>query len=189
VLCVGNPFRRDDGVAAAVADLARRTLPATVRILDSDGEPARLAEAWRGADLAIIVDASRSDLPAGTVRRIEVGLHGHLGPGSAVGLPAAQGTSTHGWSIGDAVELGQALRRLPQRLVVFSVEGEDFGAGVGLSAPVEGAVDDVVHRIAREVSDTAEMSGPAAIDETTAIGGMSVADARSARPSATAEVG
>ena len=181
VLCVGNPFRRDDGVATAVAEMARHRLPATWRILESDGEPARLVEAWRDADLAIVVDASRSDLPAGAVRRIDVGLHGDLGLGSAVGLPAVQGTSTHGWSLGDAVELGRALRRLPQRLVVFSVEGDDFGAGVGLTALVEGAVDDVVGRIAGEMSDTAEMRETAEHDR------MTGSDAPSGRASAASE--
>lgn len=156
MLCVGNPFRRDDGVAAAVAGLARRTLPATRRVVESDGEPARLVEAWRDADLAIVVDASRSDLPAGAVRRIDIELDGGIGAGIGAGLPTVQGTSTHGWSVGDAVELGRALGRLPRRLVVYTVEGDDFSQGIGLSAPVEQAVGDVVRRIVREMGDTSD---------------------------------
>jgi hydrogenase maturation protease len=158
LLCIGNPFRRDDGVAAAVADRARRTLPVTPRIparhiIECDGEPARLVEAWRDAELAIIVDASRSDLPAGAIRRIDVGLDGDVDAGIGAGLPTTQSTSTHGWSVGDAVELGRVLNRLPRRLVVYSVEGDDFGEGIGLSAPVGRAVDDVVRRVAREMSE------------------------------------
>ncbi|HET6953975.1 MAG TPA: hydrogenase maturation protease [Acidimicrobiales bacterium] len=72
VLCVGNPFRRDDGVAAAVAGPARRALPPEVRVMELDGEPARVVEAWAGAGLAVVVDAARSGAAPGTIRRIEV---------------------------------------------------------------------------------------------------------------------
>ena len=38
VLCVGNPFRRDDGVASAVAGLLRSALPEGVPVVELDGE-------------------------------------------------------------------------------------------------------------------------------------------------------
>ena len=37
------------------------TRPRRVELLVSDGEPARLIEAWSGADLAVVVDAVRAD--------------------------------------------------------------------------------------------------------------------------------
>ncbi|HEU6446448.1 MAG TPA: hypothetical protein VFL61_15450, partial [Gaiellaceae bacterium] len=64
VLCIANPFRHDDGVASAVAELARRTLPSDVQVLELDGEPARIVDAWAGSDLAIVIDAARSNAPA-----------------------------------------------------------------------------------------------------------------------------
>ena len=169
LLCIGNRFRRDDGVGAAVADLARWTLPAGPRVVESDGEPALLVEAWRDADLAIVVDASRSEMAAGAVRRIDVGLDGDAPTGVAAGLPTGPGTSTHGWSLGAAVELGAVLCRLPRRLVVYSVEGEDFGSGIGLSAPVGSAVGDVVRRIAGEMRSLAN-GHPAATSDPSEVG-------------------
>jgi hydrogenase maturation protease len=47
--------------------------------------------------------------------------------------------------------LARALDRLPGRLVVLAVEGADFGAGTGLSAPVAAAVDGVVRRVPTQV--------------------------------------
>ncbi len=143
VLCIGNPFRHDDGVASAVAELARRSLPSRVGVLELDGEPARIVDAWARSELAIVIDASRSNARPGSIRRIEVGAHDLL--------PAMRPASTHGYALGDAVELGRALGRLPERLVVYAVEGTDFSEGPGLSDLVAAAVPDVVDRVAEEV--------------------------------------
>jgi hydrogenase maturation protease len=154
VLCIGNHFRRDDGVAFAVAERARDSLPPTVRVVELDGEPARLVDAWADADLAVAVDAGRSDAPAGTVRRIEVTDGGPL--------PATRPASSHAYSLGDAVKLGRALGRVPARFVLYAVEGLDFSDGPGLSEPVARAVPDVVARVVEDAlasMDAAQASG------------------------------
>ena len=64
VIGVGNRYRRDDGAGPAVLDaLAADPTAARARLLELDGEPARVVEAWAGADLAIVVDALCSDDP------------------------------------------------------------------------------------------------------------------------------
>ena len=150
VVCLGNPFRRDDGVAGAVADRLRPCLPAGVRLVELDGEPTRLVDAWTGADLAVVIDAARSGAVPGSVRRIEVTI-GEL-------VPAGRPTSTHGYSVGDALDLGRALDRMPTRLVVHAVEGADFGEGPGLSEAVAAAVPRVVAAV---LADLAEPRGTA----------------------------
>jgi hydrogenase maturation protease len=149
VIGVGNRYRSDDGVGPAVLDaLAATTTAPRPLLIELDGEPARLVEAWAGADLAIIVDALRSDLAvAGTVRRVEVGEDvGVLGNSSG----AAAGS--HALGVGTAAALGRALGRMPGRLVVFAVEGANFGHGEELSQPVRRAVADVATRIAAEIA-------------------------------------
>jgi hydrogenase maturation protease len=143
VLCIGNPFRRDDGVANAVAARAAPALPEGVAVIELDGEPTRVVDAWTGARLALVVDAARSGDPAGTVRRIEVDRNGVV--------PSSRPASTHGYGLGDAVDLGRVLGQLPDRLVVYTVEGEDYSQGPGLSEPVARAVPDVVTRLVEEV--------------------------------------
>ena len=54
--------------------------------------------------------------------------------------------------IGTAAALGHALGRMPARLVVFAVEGANFGHGEGLSQPVRRAVCEVTARIAAEIA-------------------------------------
>ena len=144
VLCIGNPFRRDDGVANAVAERAVLALPEGVAVVELDGEPTRIVDAWMSAATAIVVDATRSGAPAGTIRRMVVDGKGPV--------PPARRASTHGYGVGDAVELGRVLGQLPERLVVYTVEGEDYSIGPGLSAAVARSVPDVVARLVEEVS-------------------------------------
>lgn len=162
VIGVGNPFRGDDGVGAAVAERVRRDAQASaggdgVEVTCLDGEPARIVEAWDGAGLAVLVDATRSGTAAGTITRIEVDLAGGDGDGRpddglAAGHPTSGAGGTHGAGVGEAAALGRALGRGPRRLVVFGVEGADFGPGPGLSPPVEAALDTVTALVARELS-------------------------------------
>ena len=68
--------------------------------------------------------------------------------------------SSHALGIPDALRLGQALDRIPGRLLVFAVEAGTLDTGVGLSPPVADAVPDVVDAVLRELS---RLSGPAAV--------------------------
>ena len=144
MICIGNPFRRDDGVAGAIAERLRFRLPAGAAVVELDGEPARVVEAWDDVDLAVVVDAARSGVDPGQVRRIEVD--------ADVVLPAGPRTSTHGQSLADALLLGRALGRMPRRLVVHAVEGDDFGHGPGLSAMVAAAVPGVADGVLAELA-------------------------------------
>ena len=145
VLCIGNSFRRDDGSGPAVGDALRERRARSVAVVDLDGEPARVVELWDDADLAVVVDAARSGQAAGTVERREVGVR------SGAIVPAARAASTHGWSLGDALELGRSIDRLPRRLVVFTIEGADFAMGPGLTAAVGDAVATVARRVVDEL--------------------------------------
>ena len=129
VIGVGNAFRRDDGAGLRALAHARACLPAGVTVVESDGEPARLLDAWDGADLAVVVDAARSGAAPGTVLRAEVGRDP---------LPApVPGGSTHALGVGEAIALGRALGRMPGRVVVYGIEGERFNDGIGLTDAVE----------------------------------------------------
>lgn len=138
VIGVGNEFRRDDGVGPAVA---RAVSALGVRAEITDGDPVRLMEAWADADLVVVVDAVRCT-PArpGRVHRMSF-----LGTGGSA-------TSSHGFGVPEAVELAEALDRLPRRLVVLAVEVSDVAFGPGLSAPVAAAVPELVREVLREVA-------------------------------------
>jgi Ni,Fe-hydrogenase maturation factor len=40
---------------------------------------------------------------------------------------------------------------MPSRVIVYGIEGKDFGQGEGFSPEVEGAVDEVTQRIIRDL--------------------------------------
>ena len=142
VIGVGNPFRRDDAVGMLAARRVRVRLGDVLDIdfVESDGEPTRLLDAWEGARFAVVIDAVHShSSPPGHVHRLDVG------PEEGLAMPGSTATS-HGLGPGDAIALGRALGRLPERLVVYGIEGADFAEGEGLSPPVDAAVAEVVDR-------------------------------------------
>jgi hydrogenase maturation protease len=62
-------------------------------------------------------------------------------------------SSTHAIGIADTIELARALGRLPSRVLVYGVEGADFGTGHGLTPAVEAAVGRVVAAIAADLKE------------------------------------
>ena len=152
VVGVGNAVRGDDAAGLVVAERVRRRAADGVDVVECEQEPTRLLDAWAGADLALVVDASLSGAEPGTIRRFDA---------IAEHVPARTfRSSTHAFGIGDAVELGRALGRLPERVVVFGIEGADFALGSGLSAPVASAVDEVAEAVLGELEEAACTSEP-----------------------------
>lgn len=147
VIGIGNPDRGDDGAGAAAAALLRACdLPPWVSIVDGDGDPARLLDAWDGAELAVVVDAVHSHTaPVGHVHRLSVR------GGSPVQLAPGAPTS-HGLGPGDAISLAAALDRLPGAVLVFAIEGDRFELGDTMSAAVSAGVVQVVDEIATLVA-------------------------------------
>lgn len=151
VIGVGNDYRRDDGVGwAVIAGLRQRPLPPGTVLSTCDGDPGRLIGLWEGARLAVVVDAAHAH-PAtpGRVHRLAVDV-GRLAQQSA--------TSSHGLGLGEAVELARALGLLPERLVVYAVEGADGGFGTGLSPAVAAGVADLVEAVEAEIEAVGERS-------------------------------
>jgi len=143
VVGVGNPWRSDDAVGLVVARRLREVLPAEVEVLERAGEPTGLIDAWEGADAVWLVDALSSGASPGTVHRLDA---------SEQPLPAALfRTSTHHFGLAEAVELGRALGRLPQQLVVYGIEGANFGAGDELTPEVDLAAEAVARAVREEV--------------------------------------
>ncbi len=139
IIGVGQPLRGDDGAGPAVIEDLRARMAPGVAIVACGADPASLMEAWSGAAEAVVVDAVQSGAAPGTIHRIDA---------VAAPLPARFRTVTsHGLGLAEAIELARALGRLPRRLDVIGIEGQDFSAGAGLST----AVADAVARVVREL--------------------------------------
>jgi hydrogenase maturation protease len=143
VIGIGNPYRGDDAVGLVVAQRVRERALSGVTVLECLGEGTTLMEAWNGADAVIVVDAVKA----------------HTAPGSIYRLDARQKPipadffhySTHAFSVAEAIELARALDQLPRWLVVYGIEGRDFGAGGEMSSEVAGAAQEVAERILKDI--------------------------------------
>ncbi len=141
---LGNRYRHDDGAGLAVAARVRAAHLPGVAVTELEGEPVSLIDAWDGARLVYLADAVSSGGKPGAVYRYD----------AAEGLPPAplRHRGTHAFSVADVVELSRALHRLPPQLIIFGIEGADFGAGTGLSHRVEQAVGTAVKRLVSELT-------------------------------------
>ena len=72
VIGIGNRWRRDDGAGLEVARRLRESSPPGVEILEQEGEPAGLLEAFSHAHEALVIDGVSSGAPPGTLHRFEV---------------------------------------------------------------------------------------------------------------------
>jgi hydrogenase maturation protease len=141
VIGVGNAYRSDDAAGLLVA---RRLRERGVEALEYEGEPVALLDAFAGRDAVVLVDAVRSGAPPGTVHRADA---------SEQPLPTElrSAPSTHLVGVAEAIELGRALGRLPARVIVYGIEGEQFVAGEELSPSVAAAIDPLVEAVLAEV--------------------------------------
>jgi hydrogenase maturation protease len=158
---IGNSLRRDDGVGPALVDAVGELGLPGISLFISDGEPSRLLDAWSGASLAVLVDATHSQPqePARIHRTVLLPARTRaLGGISAAVRQSPGSASTHGLGICDAIGLAEALGRLPQRLVTFAVEAADIGYGAGLSGAVAACLPDLIRAVLAEFGSAWEPS-------------------------------
>jgi hydrogenase maturation protease len=143
VIGVGNDYGGDDAVGRIVARDLKSIEGDRVRVVEETGEGAALIEAWKRADLVIVVDAVRSFAAPGTIYRFDT---------ETQPIPSRLFChSTHAFSLAEAIELARALGQLPGKLVVYGIEGKNFEPGAELSIEAKAAVGEVVRRIREEL--------------------------------------
>jgi len=121
VICLGNADRGDDGIGPRIAMRLRRERDLPAEVITHRGDAVGLLERWRGYRHVVLVDAVVGDGSPGTVRRFDASFER---PPLALG-----GTSTHGLSAADAIELARALGDLPPVVDIVAVEARTFAPG------------------------------------------------------------
>jgi hydrogenase maturation protease len=144
VVGVGNPWRGDDAAGLVVADRVRAQARG-VPVETLEGDVSALVHLWAGHDDVALVDAASSGAPPGTLHELR------HDDGSL--QAAALRSSTHAFGVADAVGLAAALGRLPARLEIYAIEGEDFSLGAPLSPAVARTVDALAERFAARSPD------------------------------------
>lgn len=145
---MGSEWRSDDGVGPAVAGRVAGSglggASADCAVIAGLADPFDLLGQWDGADLAVVVDATRSGLAPGTISRIE--LDGCVVAGGGA-------SSSHGIGLAGVLRLARAVGRAPARVVAIGIEGEHFGQGTALSPAVAAAVDRAAAAVAALVAE------------------------------------
>lgn len=140
---VGNIFLGDDGFGVEVAQrLQGRVLPEGTKLMDVGIRGLHLAyELLDGYDLLLLVDAMPVDEAPGTVVVFEP---------DADQLPAG-GLDAHGMDPQTVLTLLASLGGEVGRVLVVGCQPSDLSERIGLSPPVEAAVDEAVRTVLRLV--------------------------------------
>jgi len=132
VVGFGNVFRRDDGAGHLVVE----GIGSPDAIAARDGA-VEMVDVLASHDQVVLVDAVKSGAVVGTIHRFEDGQV----------YPRSWGGSSHSMGLVEVLELARALDTLPDRVSVIGIEVGDTTEGIGLSAPVQEAVDTLVEEL------------------------------------------
>lgn len=140
---VGNRFRSDDGVGFAIANQIKKKVIPEAELIEASGEGAALLEVFGSRKTVLLFDAVLSGSAPGTVFRFEA--HSQTIPKKLFNY------STHAFSVAESIEMARALNRLPERLLVYGVEGKSFNSGSDLSVEVAAAIPKVIQLVGRDI--------------------------------------
>jgi hydrogenase maturation protease len=144
IIGIGNKFRNDDGIGLLVAEWLKESSNPGVQVVALAGEGGDLLGAWSDTDTVFLIDAVSSGSPGGTIHRIDV--NHQLIPTELFHH------STHAFSVANCIELAKILGTLPERCILFGIEGKDYRMGTTISPAVKKAANEVVTTIQSEIS-------------------------------------
>lgn len=158
VIGIGSPAA-DDQAGWLVIEALQRTdlterLPCAVRIVALDRPGAQLIHEFEDADVVVLIDATRTGAPPGTIRRID----------RAECFEANRSLSGHQLGVASALELANALGLLPADVRIYGIEMQSAIANGGPSHCVATAASELARTIAQELLQT--FDAPAASDRT-----------------------
>ena len=146
VIGVGNEWRGDDAVGLLVARRLQADQLPQVEISECRDTVTALREAWKDATGVIVVDAVVSGGPPGAIYRFNA-------HGGGVPVQLSRSPSSHGWGVAEALALGKVFQELPLWLIIYGIEGQNFGPGQEVSQEVAAAIPELVRRIEREIQE------------------------------------
>lgn len=139
IIGLGNRFRSDDGIGLIIVEELRRLYPHDFDFIEHAGDPADLIDLWNQR-IVLVIDAVHCDHPRpGTLHWVQPLLNGSQGWQRSV--------SSHGLGLMEAIELGRILEKLPLKLVILGVEGENFSQGEQLSLGVAKSLAGIISSI------------------------------------------
>ena len=148
VVGLGNEFRSDDGCGPAAARRVGELCGRAVDLIQPLADGTGLIMAWSGYDTVYLIDSVKSGAEPGKIFRFEP-FHEDLP--EEVFRPA----SSHRLSLTQIIRLAQALGKIPDRLVLFGIEGVNFDFGTAMTPAVAISAEEVAGRVADEIRKSA----------------------------------
>jgi hydrogenase maturation protease len=152
-IAIGNRYRRDDGVAIALAGRLQAEGSPDFDFVEVSDDVIRLVDLWENREFVIVADAVIAGQEPGTIYRRDP-IASQL-PRHWFGI-----SSSHQLGIVEAIELGRAMRRLPRRMLFVGIEVQDVAPGEGLTPEVELALTPALHVV--KAATAWALSGPSA---------------------------
>ncbi len=143
IIGLGNPLRGDDGVGVCLAHaLAEQILPSGVEVVDGGTQGLGLVNLLEGQQRVILVDAAEMGKNPGQFVRFTL---------DEARLPGDdEALSTHGAGVRDALLLAQALKVLPDELVIFGVQPAGVEWDTVLSPQVQATLPALIRAVLAE---------------------------------------
>jgi hydrogenase maturation protease len=143
ILGLGNLLCSDDGVGAVAVHrlLCEYEAPEGAVVLDGGTLGMALLPHLESADVAILVDAIRTDEPAGTLVRLE---------GEEVAPAVAARLSVHQVGVADLLDSARLLGRYPPRVILLGLVPTSIGLGVELTPAVQARLPSLVAAVVAE---------------------------------------
>lgn len=144
ILGVGNTLYGDDGLGVRIAErLAQERLPAGVVVEEAGLNGVDLVIKMEGWQRVILIDAVQMGTQPGTWRRFK--------PEEVRLIAEGQRFSLHQSGVASALELAEALGKLPAEVILYGVEPEVLEVKEGLSPAVQAAIPELTQNILNEL--------------------------------------
>jgi hydrogenase maturation protease len=146
VIGLGNPLRGDDGVGVRVAQiLAEQALSPGVEVMDGGTQGLGIVNLMEGRQRVIVVDAADVGRSPGQFVRFTLDEARLLGDD--------QHLSVHAAGLRDALLLAQALKMLPDQVIIFGVQPASLEWESTLSPQVEATLPDLIEAVLAELKN------------------------------------
>lgn len=150
VIGIGSEYRSDDKIGLEIARSLKTKNLQNVEIAVESADGVGLMDRWNKAETVILIDAVSSGADAGTIHRIDA---------NKQQIPATFfHSSTHAFGIAEAVEIARSLHQLPSKIIIYGIEGSNFGIGSKVSSAVDAAIEPAVKLIVDEIKSLTDIT-------------------------------
>jgi hydrogenase maturation protease len=147
VLGLGNLLMGDEGVGIhAVQELAKRSMPGNVDVVDAGTPGVDLLSLLEGYDRVLIIDAVDAGEKPGAVLRLTA----EQVAASSGGFPL----SLHQTDILEVLRLAAFVGRLLPPIVIYGIQPDDLGWGTDLSLTVRSRLPRLLDAVEKELVNT-----------------------------------